>query len=67
MHDIVWKVFIDPDYDGIVTWQEVHDSRSRYIEPGVLAQISVERGGAPAVCRSRILRLQQSRSRTTCP
>ena len=46
IHDIVWNVLIDQDYDGIVTWQEVLDSRSRYIEPGVLGQISLERGGA---------------------
>ncbi|HEX5162558.1 MAG TPA: HupE/UreJ family protein [Steroidobacteraceae bacterium] len=45
LHDIVWNVLIDQDYDGIVTWQEVLDSRSRYIEPGVLSQISLARGG----------------------
>ena len=46
LHDIVWNVLIDQDYDGVVTWQEVLDSRSRYIEPGVLGQLSLERGGA---------------------
>ena len=46
LHDIVWNVLIDQDYDGIVTWQEILDSRARYIEPGVLGQISLERGGA---------------------
>jgi hypothetical protein len=45
MHDIMWTVYIDQDYDGIVTWQEVLDTRTRYIEPGVLAQLTLERGG----------------------
>ena len=44
VHDLVWNVFIDRDYDGIVTWQEVLDARSRYIEPAVLSQVSLQRG-----------------------
>ena len=46
VQDIVWSIFIDQDYDGVVTWQEVVAARARYIEPGVLAQIAVARGGA---------------------
>ncbi len=45
-HDIMWSVFIDQDYDGIITWQEVVDARARYIEPAVLREIAVARGGA---------------------
>src|SRR4029450_406017 len=51
LHDIVWNVLIDQDYDGVVTWQEVLDSRSRYIEPGVLGQLSLQRGGATCSLR----------------
>ena len=51
VHDIVWNVLIDQDYDGVVTWQEVVDSRARYIEPAVLGQLSLQRGGAPCVLR----------------
>jgi hypothetical protein len=44
-HDIMWSVFIDQDYDGVITWQEVVDARARYIEPAVLREIAVARGG----------------------
>jgi len=47
--DIMWTIFIDQDFDGVLTWQEVLAARSRYLEPGVLAEISVARGGA--ACR----------------
>jgi len=46
VHDLVWNVYLDKDYDGVVTWQEVEDSRSRYLEPAVLSQISIQRGDA---------------------
>ena len=45
LHDLVWTVFIDRDFDGVVTWQEVQDSRST-IEQAVSSQIDVTRGGA---------------------
>jgi hypothetical protein len=51
MHDIVWNVLIDQDYDGVVTWQEVLDSRARYIEPALLGQLSLQRGDAPCTLR----------------
>ena len=46
MQDIVWTVFVDADYDGNVTWQEVQNA-SVALSSAVLAQISVQRGGAP--------------------
>ena len=46
MQDIVWTVFIDADYDGNVTWQEVQNAKAA-LGAAVLAQISVQRGGAP--------------------
>ena len=52
IHDIVWNVLIDQDYDGVVTWQEILDSRARYIEPAVLGQLSLQRGGA--ACNLRV-------------
>jgi len=44
--DIAWTVFIDADYDGNVTWQEVLNARPA-LGAAVLAQISLQRGGAP--------------------
>jgi hypothetical protein len=45
VQDIAWTVFIDADYDGNVTWQEVQNAEAS-IGSAVLAQISVQRGGA---------------------
>ena len=50
LHDIVWVVFVDADYDGNVTWQEVQDARPA-LANAVLTQMSVQRGGAPCVLR----------------
>jgi hypothetical protein len=50
LHDLVWTVFIDRDFDGNVTWREVQDSRSS-IEHAVSSQIDVTRGGAPCALR----------------
>ncbi len=49
--DIMWTIFIDQDFDGVLTWKEVQAARSRYLEPGVLSEISLARGGA--ACRLR--------------
>ena len=46
LQDIVWTVFIDADYDGNATWQEVQNARPA-IGAAVLAQISMQRGGEP--------------------
>ena len=46
LHDIVWVVFIDADYDGNVTWQEIQDAKPA-LTSALLAQLSVQRGGAP--------------------
>lgn len=48
---IVWTIFIDADFDGAVTWQEVQTARPS-IESAVLHEISLQRGGA--ACRLRI-------------
>jgi hypothetical protein len=45
LHDLVWSVFIDADYDGLATWKEVQDARPS-ITSAVLGQIQVARGGA---------------------
>ena len=51
LHDIVWSVFIDRDFDGIVTWQEVQAAQTT-IETAVLGQMAVQRGGT--ACKLRI-------------
>jgi hypothetical protein len=58
VHDIVWSVFIDADFDGVVTWQEVAAAR-RTIDEAVLGQISVQRGGADCALRVQDLALAQ--------
>jgi hypothetical protein len=45
-HDIMWSVFIDQDFDGAITWQEILDARARSLDPALLREISVARGGA---------------------
>jgi hypothetical protein len=44
-HDVMWSVFIDQDFDGTITRQEVLEARPRSLEPAVLREISVTRGG----------------------
>jgi hypothetical protein len=74
LHDLVWTVFIDRDFDGIVTWPEVQESRSS-IEHAVSSQIDVTRGGAPCGLRLHDValakRLEQDhlsvRLLATCP
>jgi len=56
LHDIVWTVFIDRNFDGVVTWEEVRAAQP-LIERAVLAEISVARGGAPCPLRVRDLAL----------
>src|SRR5262245_52596069 len=50
LHDLVWTVFIDRNFDGVVTWGEIRESRAT-IENAVLSQIDVKRGGAPCPLR----------------
>ena len=45
IQDVMWNIFIDPDFDGSVTWGEIVRARSHYIEPGIRAAIVVARGG----------------------
>ena len=58
-HDIMWSVFIDQDYDGVITWQEVVDARARYLEPAVLREIAVARGGAACAVTFKDLALAE--------
>jgi hypothetical protein len=74
LHDLVWTVFIDRDFDGVVTWREVQDSRAT-IEQAVASQLAVTRGGEPCALRVEDLalaeRLEQNhlsvRLIATCP
>jgi hypothetical protein len=52
LQDIAWTVFIDADYDGNVTWQEVQNARPA-LGVAVLAQIRLQRGGAPCALSVR--------------
>ena len=61
LQDIVWSVFIDADYDGNVTWQEVQNAKPA-IGRRMLAQISVQRGGAPCALAVQRLRAGQPRA-----
>ena len=45
VHDLIWSVFIDANYDEVATWQEIQDARQA-IGSAVLAQITLARGGA---------------------
>jgi len=48
--DLVWSVFIDRNFDGTVTWQELQAARSS-IERAVLGAMAVQRGNAPCELR----------------
>ena len=56
--DIVWTIFIDRDYDGVVTWEEVQAARPT-IERVVAGELSLERGGAPCTLSVHDLALAQ--------
>jgi hypothetical protein len=58
LHDIVWIIFIDADFDGRVTWQEVQIARPA-IERAVLNELTVARGGAACALRFGDLALAQ--------
>jgi hypothetical protein len=44
VHDLVWSVFIDADYDGLATWEEIQAAQPA-IGNALLAQIALTRGG----------------------
>src|SRR4051812_10829109 len=46
VRDIVWSVYIDRDYDGAVTLQEIAAAR-RLIDSAVLRELELARGGEP--------------------
>jgi hypothetical protein len=50
VHELIWSVFIDSDYDGLATWREIQDARPA-INNAVLAQIQVARGGGACAMR----------------
>jgi hypothetical protein len=50
VHDLIWSVFIDADYDGLATWQEIQEARAA-IGNAALAQISLARGAEACVLR----------------
>lgn len=50
VHDLIWSVFIDADYDGLATWREIQDARVS-IENAALAQLSVARDGKACALR----------------
>jgi hypothetical protein len=52
VHDIVWMVFIDADFDGEVTWKELQDARPA-LTAAILGQLSLQRGGSPCSTRMR--------------
>lgn len=56
LHDIVWSVFIDRDFDGVVTWAEVQTAEAT-IGAAVLSQITMQRGGAACALRIKDLAL----------
>lgn len=58
VQDIVWSVYIDQDYDGVVTWQEVTEGR-RYLELAVLREIALARGGTACTLRFRDVALAE--------
>lgn len=45
LHDLIWSVFIDADFDGVATVQEIDAARPA-IDSAVRAQVAVARGGA---------------------
>ena len=51
LRDIIWSVFIDRDFDGVVTWSEVQAAQTT-IDDAVLGQIALRRGGVP--CRLHV-------------
>ena len=64
VHDLIWSVFIDADFDGAVSPQELAAARQRYLVPGVLSQVSLRRGGAHCTVnvRDAVLSTRQNES-----
>ncbi|HEX6638448.1 MAG TPA: HupE/UreJ family protein, partial [Steroidobacteraceae bacterium] len=56
VHDLIWSVFIDADFDGLASQEEIEAARAA-IEKAVLAQITISRGDAPCSLRVRGLEL----------
>jgi hypothetical protein len=51
VHDLIWSVFIDADYDGLATWEEIQAARPA-IGNALLAQITLRRGGVHCSLRT---------------
>lgn len=50
VHDLIWSVFIDADYDGLATWEEIQAAQPA-IGNALLAQITLTRGGSSCSLR----------------
>lgn len=58
LHDIVWIVYIDQDFDGNVTWAEVQASQAT-LTSALLREIAVTRGGVACVTSVRDVALAE--------
>ncbi len=58
LHDVVWIVYIDQDFDGNVTWAEVQASQAT-LTSALLREIALTRGGAPCVTTVRDVALAE--------
>lgn len=56
VHDLIWSVFIDADYDGGASREEIQAARES-IDRAVLKQIAVSRGGVDCLVRLEDLAL----------
>jgi hypothetical protein len=56
VRDVIWSVFIDRNFDGAVTWEEVQAARPS-IESAVLGEIALRRGDVPCKLRFEDLAL----------
>ena len=66
LHDIVWTVFIDADYDGNVTWQEVQDARPAHRARACSRRCHCSAAARPARCTCKDFALA-SAQRTELP
>jgi hypothetical protein len=58
LQDLVWTVFIDADVDGVATWGEIQAAEPA-ISSAVLAQLTLDRGGATCELSVRDFALAQ--------
>jgi len=51
-HDLMGILPIDADHNGVLTWQEMSGARASLIEPAIIRQLTLQRGGAS--CRLEV-------------